>query len=166
MRRGRLAPAVCSLPGCSEIFTRFVSDLARTPTPYCSRDCRDIAARVGRGYGEVVCWGCQAPFRKLLAEVKRSTRNFCGHACYQRSIDFSVLGHLGGLAPKVVAPWKKFRRAQLGGLARTRNQGQEGLRAIALKAVASRLANRATTAVKRRAGSTVVFGVRLGRRAA
>jgi hypothetical protein len=173
-RRGRLVAAVCSLPSCGDIFTRTPRDLARARVPYCSRACRDTAARTGKTYTWVACWGkgCKVAFQKLQVEVDRCKRNFCSVPCYLRSVDRAALGRLGGAAPKYVAPDVRFRRSQLGGLARARKLSPERIREISLRAVRARLEKRWTgqrSAVSRKAfmtqrfGPVSVLGVRLGR---
>lgn len=161
-----MALAVCSLASCSEIFGRRVSDLLRSPKPYCSRACFFCASRTGPTMTHVRCRGCSATFERMLSEVNRREHAYCSIACYRRNTSFQALGRRGGTAPHPILPLEvRKSRARAGGLARGRNLSKARLQEIAALGVAARTKDSALRSrFGRRAGATVVLGVRLGLR--
>ncbi len=129
---------------CDEIFTRRSIDAARSRRQFCSRACLADTMRTGRTRVEVVCCGCLSPFMKIATEMRRrgSLKNYCSAKCYHAHVDRARLGRLGGSVPKYVPAAQRFLRSQKAGLARARNLTRQELRAIALKGVAARMANR------------------------
>lgn len=142
MSGGRRICLICST--CDEIFTRRVVDYVRTKgQSFCGRPCHAASLRTGRTMAEVVCWGCNAPFKKLASEMRRPRhrRNFCTAACYMDKVDRRALAAAGASAPRTPPPPAvRFLRSQKGGLARARNLTRRQLRRIAMQGVAARVA--------------------------
>lgn len=172
-RRGAKGEAVCEQ--CGVTFTRRLWDLQRAPRHYCSPACRNAAFRTGVTMAAVGCAGCGTVFLKRLSSVRRVRygkpvkAHYCTTTCYRASIDYAALGRAGATAPgRYHDPAKLRERSRKGGLARAARLSKERLREIAMLGVKARESMTPEqwreAQRKRRFGSTVVLGVRVGRR--
>ena len=172
-RRGARGSAVCGQ--CGTTFVRRLFDLRRAKRNFCSHACRNASYRTGPTMAVVGCAGCGTIFAKTLSAILRIRygkpvkRHYCTMACFMAHADYEAMGRAGATAPdRRHDPVKASERARKGGFARAAKLSKDRLREIAqlgVKARASMTAEQWREAQrKRRFGSLVVLGVRVGRR--
>lgn len=164
-RRHRLVDATCCQ--CGAGFQRAPCDLRRSGRHFCSIACRTAGLRRPVSMGSYTCAGCETVFQRPDWGSRRRQKTYCSRDCYWASVDRAALGRRGGSQKdrRPTDPAVLADRARRGGLARARNLSPERLREIAMLGVAARTRSSAVkSGLGVRAGTLVVFGVRLGRR--